>query len=160
MHGKLAPEQAQSLLQQIAASPGSVELMVHSLAGHAPAVKPSDHQREFGKLLDQRGQKAGSDLRDAVEKNLPLIQASVKQTGLHGPGTAYYQFQAGALGAAREGTTNVNAAGTQTVSTEGELRRTPRVPSVRFLAGVEPRGHQENAKYTDVDLDLKCGSAN
>jgi hypothetical protein len=78
----------------------------------------------------------------------------------NGPGTAYYQFQAGAVGATREGTTNVSAAGTQTVSSEGELRRTPRVPSVRFLAGMEPRGHQENAKYTDVDLDLKCASPN
>jgi hypothetical protein len=87
-HGKLAPEQAQGLLQQIAASPGSVELMIRSLAVRAPAVNPSENQEEFGKLLDQRGEKAASDLRDAVEKNLPLIQASVKQAGLPGRAAA------------------------------------------------------------------------
>jgi hypothetical protein len=76
-----------------------------------------------------------------------------------GPGTAYYQFQAGAVGATREGTMNVDAAGSQTVSNEGRVVRTPQVQSVRFLAGMEPRGHQENAKYTDVDLNITCTPA-
>jgi hypothetical protein len=76
-----------------------------------------------------------------------------------GPGTAYFQFQAGAVGANREGTVDVSAAGTSTVSSEGEVRRSPRVPSVRFLAGMEPRGHQENAKWTDVHLNISCTNA-
>jgi hypothetical protein len=73
-----------------------------------------------------------------------------------GPGTAYYQFQAGAVGANREGTVEVGASGTATVTSQGLVRRTPMVPSVRFLAGLEPRGHQENAKWTDVHLNIQC----
>jgi len=83
----------------------------------------------------------------------------VKLTGTltaDGPGTAYYEFQAGAVGAGREGTVNVNAAGTATVSSEGSVRSTPQVQTVRFLAGMEPRGNQENAEFTDVDLNLAC----
>jgi hypothetical protein len=78
-HGKLSPEQAQNLLQQIAASPGSVEQMIRSVAAHAPDVKLTDNQQEFGKRLEEGGQQAGSDLRDAVDKNLPAIQAAVKK---------------------------------------------------------------------------------
>jgi hypothetical protein len=73
-----------------------------------------------------------------------------------GPGTAYYQFMAGAVGANRQGSVDVNAAGAVTVTSEGEVRRTPLVPTVRFLAGMEPRGHQENAKWTDVHLNISC----
>ncbi|MGA2572519.1 MAG: hypothetical protein ABSF23_18580, partial [Terracidiphilus sp.] len=54
-----------------------------------------------------------------------------------GPGTAYFQFQAGAVGAGRDGTVNVGPDGTATVTSEGQARRTPMVPSVRFLAGME-----------------------
>jgi len=76
-----------------------------------------------------------------------------------GPGEAYYQFQAGAVGANREGALHFDAAGTQSVTSDGQIRRTLLVPSVRFLAGLEPRGHQENAKWADATLDLKCESA-
>jgi len=72
------------------------------------------------------------------------------------PGTAYYQFQAGALGASREGTVEIPSSGTATVTAQGQIRRTPLVQSVRFLAGIEPRGHQENAKWADVKLNLQC----
>ena len=74
----------------------------------------------------------------------------------NGPGTAYYDFQAGAIGASRQGTIAFSAAGTKRVTSEGELRRTPEVRTVRFLAGMEPRGHQENAKYVDTPLDMTC----
>lgn len=73
-----------------------------------------------------------------------------------GPGSAYFSFQAGAVGAGRDGTINVGPDGTATVTSEGQARRTPMVPSVRFLAGMEPRGHQENAKWTDAQLDIHC----
>jgi hypothetical protein len=76
-----------------------------------------------------------------------------------GPGTAYYQFQAAAVGANREGALEVHGPGTETVSNEGVVRQTPRVQSVRFLAGMEPRGHQENAKWTDVHLNITCTSS-
>jgi hypothetical protein len=77
-----------------------------------------------------------------------------------GPGEAYYQFQAGAVGANREGHVSFGEAGTKTVTSEGQIRRTPLVQKVRFLAGLEPRGHQENAKWTDVDLNITCGGGN
>jgi hypothetical protein len=73
-----------------------------------------------------------------------------------GPGPAYYQFQAGAVAANSSGSVDVGADGTATVSSEGQVRRTPQVQSVRFLAGMEPRGHQENAKFTNVQLDIHC----
>lgn len=76
-----------------------------------------------------------------------------------GPGPAYFQFQAGAVAANREGSVDVGADGTATVASEGQVRRTPQVQSVRFLAGMEPRGHQENAKFTDVQLDIHCTNA-
>jgi len=73
-----------------------------------------------------------------------------------GPGKAYYQFQAGAVGASREGALEIAAPGTETVNSEGAVRFTPRVPNVRFLAGMEPRGHQEGAKWADVHLNIAC----
>jgi hypothetical protein len=76
-----------------------------------------------------------------------------------GPGPAYFQFQAGAVGANSSGPVNVGADGTATATSEGQVRRTPQVQSVRFLAGMEPRGHQENAKWTDADLDIHCTNA-
>ena len=76
-----------------------------------------------------------------------------------GPGPAYFQFQAGAVGANNSGAVNVGADGTATVTNEGQVRRTPQVQSVRFLAGMEPRGHQENAKWMDAELDIHCTNA-
>ncbi|MGO9324256.1 MAG: hypothetical protein ACLP07_06810 [Terracidiphilus sp.] len=76
-----------------------------------------------------------------------------------GPGPGYYQFQAGAVGASSSGAVNVGANGTATVTSEGQVRRTPQVQSVRFLAGMERRGHQENAKFADVQLDIHCTNA-
>ncbi len=80
-HGKLSPDQAQKILQQIAVEPGSLEQMSRSLAEHAPVATVTDHQKDFGKSLDEQGEKAGNDLRSAVEGNLPLLQASWKNSG-------------------------------------------------------------------------------
>ena len=76
-----------------------------------------------------------------------------------GPGPAYFQFQAGAVGANSSGAVDVGPDGTATVTSEGQVRRTPQVQSVRFLAGMEPRGHQENAKWMDAPLDIHCTNA-
>jgi hypothetical protein len=76
-----------------------------------------------------------------------------------GPGPAYYQFQAGAVGANSSGAVDVGTDGTAKVTSEGQVRRTPQVQSVRFLAGMEPRGHQENAKWMDAPLDIHCTNA-
>jgi len=76
-----------------------------------------------------------------------------------GPGPAYYQFQAGAIGANSSGAVEVGTDGTAKVTSEGQVRRTPQVQSVRFLAGMGPRGHQENAKWMDATLDIHCTNA-
>ncbi|MGO8759661.1 MAG: hypothetical protein ACLQG3_16205 [Terracidiphilus sp.] len=75
-----------------------------------------------------------------------------------GPGTAYFQFQAGAVSANSSGDIEVGADRTATVFSQGIVRRTPMVQSVRFLAGLEPRGHQENAKWADAGLDIHCSN--
>jgi hypothetical protein len=54
---------------------------------------------------------------------------------------------------------DVGTDGTAKVTSEGQVRRTPQVQSVRFLAGMEPRGHQENAKWMDAPLDIHCTNA-
>jgi hypothetical protein len=86
-HGKLPPDQVQKLLQQIAVEPGALEQISQSLADHAPAATLTDHQQEFGKRLDDQGERAGNSLREAVETDLPLLQASLQKVGLPG-GTA------------------------------------------------------------------------
>ena len=91
-HGKLSPEKAQSLIQQTAASPGSFEQIVHSLAGRAPTGTLTDHQQELGKRLQDQGQRAGGMLRDAVQRNLPLLQTAVKTRSDAGPAAATRQL--------------------------------------------------------------------
>jgi transglutaminase-like putative cysteine protease len=81
-HGKLPPDQAQKLLQQIAAQPGSLEQILQSLAGQSPPTTLTDHQQEFGKRLDQRKQQAGSAVNDALEKNLPILLSALKKAGV------------------------------------------------------------------------------
>jgi hypothetical protein len=87
-HGKLSPDQTQNLLQQIATEPGSVERILQSLANHAPPPNLTDHQQELGKLHERRAEKAGSALRDAVDKNLPLLESALKQASLPGEAVA------------------------------------------------------------------------
>ncbi len=87
-HGNLSPEQAQKLLQQIATEPGSVEQVLQSLSNSAPSTGLTDHQREFGKSLDQRGEQSGSALLEAVKKNLPLVQSALKKAGLPSDATS------------------------------------------------------------------------
>ena len=86
----------------------------------------------------------------------PVVVKLVGTLKADGPGTAYFQFQAGALGAGRDGTVQIGADGTATVTSEGQASQTPEVQQVRFLGGMEPRGHQENAKWVDVMLDIQC----
>jgi hypothetical protein len=76
-HGKLTPDQAQKLIQQIAAQPGSVEHTLQSLPAHAPPTNLTDHQKQIGKRLVARGQDAGKALNDALEKTLPLLQSGL-----------------------------------------------------------------------------------
>jgi hypothetical protein len=76
-HGKLTPDQAQKLIQQIAAQPDSVEQTLRSLPAHAPPTNLTDHQKQIGKRLVARGQDAGKALNDALEKTLPLLQSGL-----------------------------------------------------------------------------------
>lgn len=89
----------------------------------------------------------------------PVAVKLVGSLKADGPGPAYYQFQAGAIGANSSGAVDVGTDGTAKVTSEGQVRRTPQVQSVRFLAGMEPRGHQENAKWMDSPLDIHCTNA-
>ncbi len=121
-----------------------------------------------GRLTEASGVGAPSRLAKVTAVHLRVVPDSyagpcpspvqlVAEITTDGPGEAYYQFQAGAVGANREGKVSFSEAGTKTVTSEGQIRRTPLVPTVRFLAGLEPRGHQENAKWVDVNLNLVCG---
>jgi hypothetical protein len=89
----------------------------------------------------------------------PVAVKLIGTLNADGPGPAYFQFQAGAVGANSSGAVDVGADRTATVTGEGQVRRTPQVQSVRFLAGMEPRGHQENAKWMDAPLDIHCTNA-
>jgi hypothetical protein len=89
----------------------------------------------------------------------PVAVKLIGTLNADGPGPAYYQFQAGAIGANSSGAVDVGTDGTAKVTSEGQVRRTPQVQSVRFLAGMEPRGHQENAKWMDASLDIHCTNA-
>jgi hypothetical protein len=81
-HRKLTPDQAQKLLQQIALQPGALEQILQSLPGHAPPTNLTDHQKEIGKRLAERGEEAGKALNDALEKNLPLLLSTLQKTGV------------------------------------------------------------------------------
>ena len=52
----------------------------------------------------------------------------------NGPGTVWYRFLAGAVSSSPEGTIRFSAAGTKTVTAEGTIRSTPRVPNASMLA--------------------------
>jgi hypothetical protein len=114
-----------------------------------------------------QGEKTNAQVTDVQLKVTPAnysgpCPVKVKLLGTltaDGPGKGYYEFQAGAVGANREGAVDLKAAGNETVASEGVVRSTPQVPTVRFLAGMEPRGSQENAKWTDVDLNITCTPA-
>jgi len=61
----------------------------------------------------------------------------VAEITTNGPGTVWYQFLAGAVSHSPEGTVSFNGAGTQTVTTDGTIRMTPRVPAASFIAIME-----------------------
>jgi len=73
----------------------------------------------------------------------------------NGPGQAYYDFEAGAVGANMKGSVNFSGAGTKTVSSEGEVKSTPRVHEVRLLAGMEPRKPGQQ-KLANAELHIAC----
>ncbi|MGC4068377.1 MAG: hypothetical protein QM784_27780 [Polyangiaceae bacterium] len=75
-----------------------------------------------------------------------------------GPGVAYYNFQAGAIGAGREGTIEFSAAGSKTVRSAGQAPFTPEVQQIRFAAGIEPDKYHQNAKWIDAPLNIQCSS--
>ena len=56
-----------------------------------------------------------------------------------GPGTVWYRFLAGAVSHSPEGTVTFIEAGTKTVSLEGTITVTPRVPNAALLAIMEDK---------------------
>ena len=61
----------------------------------------------------------------------------VAEITTNGPGTVWYRFLAGAVSPSPEGTVRFDGAGTQTVTTDGTIRVTPRVTAASFIAIME-----------------------
>jgi hypothetical protein len=61
----------------------------------------------------------------------------VAEITTNGPGTVWYRFLAGAVSRSPEGTVRFDGAGTQTVTTDGTIRVTPRVTAASFIAIME-----------------------
>jgi hypothetical protein len=93
-HGKLTADQAQKLLEQIAAQPGSVEQILRSLPAHTVPANPTDDQKKIGERLEARRKEAGKALKDAVERTLPLLQSAFQRAGgPNGPANATKQSE-------------------------------------------------------------------
>jgi hypothetical protein len=78
-----------------------------------------------------------------------------------GPGTVWYSFLSGAVAkkTPSEGTINFEAAGTRTVTLEGTIRETPRVPDTRVLAAIEDeqgRHGPQTTRSEDVPYNRTC----
>jgi hypothetical protein len=76
-----------------------------------------------------------------------------------GPGTVWYRFLAGAVSHSPEGTVSFNGAGTQTVTTDGTIRMTPRVPAASFIAIMEDEQGNHgplNVSSGDVNYNITC----
>ncbi|MGD0012263.1 MAG: hypothetical protein ABSE93_27460 [Terriglobia bacterium] len=81
----------------------------------------------------------------------------------NGPGTVWYRFLAGAVSHSPEGTMSFNSAGTQTVTTDGTIRVTPRVPAASFIAIMEDaQGNHGplNVSSGLVNYNITCAPAN
>jgi hypothetical protein len=77
----------------------------------------------------------------------------------NGPGTAWYQFLAGAVSHSPEGTVTFSEAGTKTVTVEGTFRATPRVPQAALLAIMEDqKGNHGPLTLSSgpVDYNITC----
>jgi hypothetical protein len=76
-----------------------------------------------------------------------------------GPGTVWYRFLAGAVSHSPEGEQKFDAAGTQTVTLDGEFRTTPRVPNAAMLASMEDtegRHGPQNTSSGPVNYNITC----
>jgi len=75
------------------------------------------------------------------------------------PGTVWYRFLAGAVSHSPEGTVSFSEAGTKTVTTEGTIRATPRVPEAAMLAIMEDQQGNHGPltlSSGDVDYNITC----
>ena len=76
-----------------------------------------------------------------------------------GPGTVWYRFLAGAVSHSPEGTVSFNGAGTQTVTADGTIRTTPRVPAASFIAIMEDEQGNHgplNVSSDPVNYNITC----
>ena len=78
-----------------------------------------------------------------------------------GPGTVWYSFLSGAVAkkTPQEGTLNFEAAGTKSVTLEGTIRDTPRVPYTRVLAAMQDeqgRHGPQTTRSEDVPYNRTC----
>ncbi len=78
----------------------------------------------------------------------------VAEITTNGPGTVWYRFLAGAVSHSPEGTVSFRGAGTQTVTIDGTIRMTPRVPEASLIAIME------DAQGNHGPLNLSSGPVN
>jgi hypothetical protein len=83
----------------------------------------------------------------------------VAEITTNGPGTVWYRFLAGAVSNSPEGTVRFDGAGTQTVTTDGTIRLTPRVTAASFIAIMEDAQGQHgplNVSSGLVNYNITC----
>jgi hypothetical protein len=79
----------------------------------------------------------------------------------NGPGTVWYSFLSGAVAkkTPSEGTINCEAAGIRSITLEGTIRETPRVPDTRVLAAMQDeqgRHGPQTTRSEDVPYNRTC----
>ena len=79
----------------------------------------------------------------------------------NGPGTVWYSFLSGAVAkkTPSEGTINFEAAGIRSITLEGTIRETPRVPDTRVLAAMQDeqgRHGPQTTRSEDVPYNRTC----
>ena len=96
---------------------------------------------------------------DHYEGPCPHPMKLAAEITTNGPGVVWYRFLAGSVSHSPEGTANFRSAGTQTVTTEGTITATPRVPAASFIAIMEDAQGQHgplNVSSGNVNYNTIC----
>jgi hypothetical protein len=76
-HGRLSPERARQLLQQIATRPEGAARMLDSVGGGWQSPELSPHQRDRGEMAVSRNKAAGAAVVDAVSRTSASLATAV-----------------------------------------------------------------------------------
>jgi len=96
---------------------------------------------------------------DHYEGPCPRQMQLVAEITTDGPGIVWYRFLSGAVNHSPEGSVSFGSAGTQTVTTDGTIRLTPRVPAASFIAIMEDAQGQHgplNVSSGNVNYNITC----